>query len=295
MKIDLNGQLIEEGQAVVSVYDHGFLYGMGLFETFRTYGGRPFLLEWHLERLAAGCAELDMAFVPDPGGLRRRIARILEDSGLEDAYFRYTVTAGSGALGLPAEPYGQLTEVLYAKPLPPADPEVYRSGRGLQRLALPRSTPEGRTRLKSLHYMNNILAKQEMRKYPWARSAEGLFLDGQGRLCEGIVSNVFFVRKGAIHTPAPETGLLCGITRRFVLSLAGELGIPVHEGFYDWEDLQQADEAFLTNSIQEIVPVTVLWDGQGGQSGIGGGCIGPVTERLLLAYRQAAVGEQMKR
>ncbi|MCZ8523676.1 MULTISPECIES: aminotransferase class IV [Paenibacillus] len=288
MKIDLNGQLIEEEQAVVSVYDHGFLYGMGLFETFRTYGGRPFLLEWHMERLAAGCADLDMAFVPSLAGLRQRIGRVLEANGLDDAYFRYTVTAGSGALGLPAETYVQPAEVLYAKLLPPADPELYRRGRGLQLLALPRNTPEGRVRLKSLHYMNNILAKQEMKQYPWARGAEGLFLDGRGRLCEGIVSNVFFVRLGVLHTPSVDTGLLPGITRRFVLFLADKLGIPVVEGLYGWEELLEADEVFLTNSIQEIVPVTVLWDEQGRAVTVGGGRIGPMTLQLLEAYRQAS-------
>ncbi|MGF9917486.1 aminodeoxychorismate lyase [Paenibacillus ehimensis] len=291
MKIDLNGNVIEEQKAVVSVYDHGFLYGMGLFETFRTYGGRPFLLEWHLERLAAGCRELDICYVPDPNRLQFRIRRLLEANELTDAYFRFTVTAGTDILGLPAEPYKHPSEVLYVKPLPPVDSSVYVSGKPLQLLESRRNSPEGKIRHKSLHYMNNILAKQELRRYPWAGQAEGLLLDARGFLSEGIVSNVFFVRGGELHTPSAETGLLPGITRRYVMTAARETGLSVSEGLYKWEDLTGADEVFLTNSIQEIIPVTRLFDREGNGHAVGDGLAGPITGRLLSWYRNACSGE----
>ncbi|NEN85426.1 aminodeoxychorismate lyase [Paenibacillus elgii] len=285
MKIDLNGNVIEEQKAVVSVYDHGFLYGMGLFETFRTYGGRPFLLEWHLERLSAGCRELDIRYVPDPDGLQARIRRLLEANELEDAYFRFTVTAGPDMLGLPAEPYKHPTEILYVKSLPPIDWSVYTEGKPLQLLESRRNSPEGAIRHKSLHYMNNILAKQELRRYPWATQAEGLLLDAQGFLSEGIVSNLFFVRGGELHTPSTETGLLPGITRRYVMTVARETGLSVSEGLYRWEDLAGADEIFLTNSIQEIIPVTRLFDREGIAYTVGDGTAGLVTAKLLSRYR----------
>ncbi|WP_088834932.1 aminodeoxychorismate lyase [Paenibacillus tyrfis] len=290
MKIDLNGNVIEEQKAVVSVYDHGFLYGMGLFETFRTYGGRPFLLEWHLERLAAGCRELDIRYVPDSDGLQARIRRLLEANELEDAYFRFTVTAGTDMLGLPAEPYKHPTEILYVKSLPSIDSSVYTEGKPLQLLESRRNSPEGTIRHKSLHYMNNILAKQELRRYPWAAQAEGLLLDAQGFLSEGIVSNLFFMRGGALHTPSAETGLLPGITRRYVMTVARETGISVSEGLYRWEDLTGADEVFLTNSIQEIIPVTKLFDREGIAHTVGDGTAGPVTAKLLSRYRNSCSG-----
>lgn len=273
---------------MVSVYDHGFLYGMGLFETFRTYGGHPFLLEWHLERLASGCRELDIGYEPDLEAWKQRIARLLEVNQLADAYFRLTVTAGVDMLGLPAGSYEKPEEVLYAKPLPPMNPAVYHEGKALQLLQLRRSTPEGAVRLKSLHYMNNILAKKEMIRYPWADGAEGLFLDTGGRLCEGIVSNVFFVRFGVLHTPAVETGLLPGVTRRMVMAIAEREGVAVSEGLYDWADLLEADEAFVTNSIQELVPITTLFDETGAAQRVGLGTVGPMTQRLLQAYGEAA-------
>ncbi|SDJ90459.1 aminodeoxychorismate lyase [Paenibacillus naphthalenovorans] len=288
MIIDVNGECIEESQAVVSVYDHGFLYGLGLFETFRTYGGHPFLLEWHLERLASGCRELDIDYEPDLEAWSRRISRLLEVNQLPDAYFRLTVTAGMGALGLPSGTYEKPEEVLYVKPLPPVDPAVYHEGKALQLLRLRRNTPEGVVRLKSLHYMNNVLAKKEMKRYPWAAGAEGLFLDTRGRLCEGIVSNIFFVRHGGLYTPAVETGLLPGITRRFVMAAAQREGIDVSEGLYDWADLLEADEVFVTNSVQELVPVTTLFDETGAAHRVGLGIAGPITQQLLQVYRKAA-------
>ncbi|MEK8132990.1 aminotransferase class IV [Paenibacillus filicis] len=286
MIIDCNGTLIEEQQAVVSVYDHGFLYGMGLFETFRTYGGQAYLLDWHLERLLDGCASLGIRYTPDRAELERRFGALLGANGLRDAYFRLTVTAGVEALGLPGGDYEAPSDWIYMKALPAYDPIVFPESKALQRLSLRRNTPEGPVRLKSLHYMNNILAKHEMRAYPWATGAEGLFLDGAGDLCEGMVSNLFFVEGDRLLTPSVDTGLLPGITRRKVLALAEELQLEVREGRYGWERLVGAQEAFLTNSIQEIVPVTRLFDLDGTSYRLGTGEPGPLTERIQHGYRR---------
>jgi 4-amino-4-deoxychorismate lyase len=286
MKISINGQLVEDNQAVVSVYDHGFLYGIGLFETFRTYGGRPFLLDRHLKRLQQGCEELGIPFRPDLPQTERTIAALLRENGLADAYFRLSVSAGTEILGLPAGDYAAPTVILYVKELPPRNETVYRQGKALQLLKLRRNTPEGAVRFKSFHYMNNILAKRELQSYPWAGQAEGLFLTGMGCLAEGIVSNLFFVKNGKLHTPGLETGILPGITRDFVIELASRSGLPaVQQGCFTWEQLQDADESFITNSIQEIVPITTLFDVDGSRITVASGEPGPCTKQLMALYQ----------
>jgi len=250
---------------MISVLDHGFLYGLSLFETFRTYGGSPFLLSRHLTRLADGCRAvgIELPRGAELARVQRHVAELLQAQGLRDGYVRYTVTAGEAALGLPETAYMTPNVVVYAKPLPPAAPLAAR-GKALQLLRTRRNSPEGDVRLKSAHYMNNILAKRELGETPSARAthgapAEGLMLNTAGHLTEGIVSNVFFVKNGVCYTPAVDTGILPGITRGFVLELAQQAGIKAEEGYYSWEDLLEADEVFITNSIQEIVPIHTLY------------------------------------
>lgn len=286
--IGIGGGILPAAEAVVSVRDHGFLYGMGLFETMRTYGGKPFGLDRHLRRLSEGCRELGICYEPDEKALSSWLGRLMEANGLTEAYVRYTVTAGEEELGLPAGPYMSPGEVLYAKPLPVLPARLYTEGKDLQLLRLRRNTPEGEIRRKSLHYMNNILAKRELGTYPSAAyGAEGLMLEGGGFVSEGIVSNLFFVAGGKLYTPAVATGLLPGITREIVMELAHEAGIPCEEGWYGIERLRAADELFLTNSIQELVPVTGLFEGER-RSVIGKGVPGPVTLELLQKYRLQA-------
>jgi len=289
MKVGRDGQVVEAGEAVISVFDHGFLYGMGLFETFRTYGGRAYLLERHLERLAAGCGELGIRFEWTAPQVERWLAEVLAANGLAEGYVRLTVTAGEAGLGLPAGDYDAPHALLLVKPLPELPPSLYEQGKQLWRLALPRNTPEGEQRLKSLHYMNNILAKRELSASGAAPGAEGMMLTRDGWLAEGIVSNLFFCREGRLYTPSLDTGILPGVTRARVLALASALGMPAEEGKYTWAELLEADEVFLTNSIQELVPVTSLADADGVVK-VGGGRVGAWTGRLLAAYR-AETGE----
>lgn len=292
MQIAMNGTVCSAESAVISVYDHGFLYGMGLFETFRTYGGVPFLLMEHLERLAAGCRELAIQYEPDEERIRELIARLLSANGLRDAYFRLSISAGTDLLGLPGDRYDAPAEILYVKALPEPIPEAWDKGRGLQLLQTRRNTPEGEFRLKSFHYMNSILGKRELAAYPWAAGAEGLFLDDCGFVSEGTVSNLFFLQDGVLYTPSPETCLLQGVTRNWVIRAAMEAGMEVEEGFYPWEAVLEADEVFLTNSIQELVPVTRLFDPEGGSTIIGDGTAGRVTRQLAVLYAEASGKEE---
>ncbi|WP_091001866.1 aminotransferase class IV [Paenibacillus sp. OK003] len=285
----INGELVNMAAAVVPVTDHGFLYGLGLFETFRTYQGVPFLLERHLERMASGCRELGIPFTTTAAEVTDWIKNLLLANDLQDAYVRYTVSAGEAPLGLPSGDYVKPNHIVLAKALPEPSPSLYENGKMLQRLSTPRNTPEGEVRFKSLHYMNSILAKRELNGYgQHVQSAEGLQLTQDGYIAEGIVSNVFWVRQGVLYTPSLATGILPGITRAVVLELAVHQGIPCQEGLFPWEELIQADEIFLTGSVAELVPVTTLRDEDGTETVISSGHIGPVTEALLGMYRQKA-------
>ncbi|WP_068777637.1 aminodeoxychorismate lyase [Paenibacillus sp. FJAT-26967] len=285
MKIWFNGQIIEEELAVVSVYDHGFLYGMGLFETFRTYNGQPFLLQEHLDRMQEGCRELGIPLRSSVKDIQLRVYDLLKVNQLQDAYIRYTISAGVDVLGLPSgSSYKEPTEILYIKELPARLADNV-STRPLQFLQVRRNSPEGTLRRKSFHYMNNILAKRELMTYPWAAGAEGLFLTDDGHVAEGIVSNLFWIKGGICFTPSLETGILPGITRAYVMRLAEECGLQIIEGCFDRETLSGADEIFMTNSVQEIVAVDRLLDEHGHETRIGTGTPGRLTGRLAELYQ----------
>lgn len=210
----------------------------------------------------------------------------MDNNELKEAYIRYTITAGEDILGLPAGDYQEPNHLLYIKALPKVPDKLYSEGKELQLLSLRRNTPEGAVRFKSLHYMNNILAKRELRGYASAASgAEGLMLTAQDFIAEGIVSNIFFIQNNKLYTPDLSTGILPGITREMVMELASSAGISVEEGTYHWERLKTADEVFLTNSVQEIVPVTSLWHNDL-RCTIGNGRCGRITAILISLYRE---------
>ncbi|GGG87846.1 aminodeoxychorismate lyase [Paenibacillus radicis (ex Gao et al. 2016)] len=304
MKIGFNGAVKKAEEAVISIYDHGFLYGMGLFETFRTYGGRPYLLERHLQRLAEGCEQLGIRYTADQEALQLLLAELLRENELNEAYIRLTVSAGTGELGLQTGDYERPSELLLMKALPPVSEALYRSGKELRLLSTARNTPEGAVRLKSLHYMNNMIAKRELAASGAAANAEGLMLTADGKLAEGIVSNLFYAKNGKVYTPSVDTGILPGITRAKVMELALEAGFEVEEGHFRYGELLAADEVWMTNSIQELVPITSIsgcavhgYDHDSitaagksqpqevSQITVGDGAIGPITELLLQAYR----------
>jgi 4-amino-4-deoxychorismate lyase len=287
MRIGLNGAVHEAGEAVIPALDHGLLYGIGLFETFRTYGGAPFALARRLARLREGCGALGIRWTMTDAEVADWLARALEANGLRDAYVRLTVTAGDAGLGLTGGPYERPNTLLMVKPLPPLDERLYREGRELRVLRTPRGTPETPVRLKSLHYMTNVLAKRELAASGASAGAEGLMLTREGWLAEGVVSNLFFLKEGVVRTPAVETGILPGITRALTLELARSLGYRTEEGYYTIEDLLRADEVWLTGSVQELVPVTRITAADGTARTVGDALAGPVTRALHAAYRSA--------
>ncbi|RCX14941.1 4-amino-4-deoxychorismate lyase [Fontibacillus phaseoli] len=311
--IGVNGVPTPSGEAVISVMDHGFMYGMGLFETLRTYSGEPCLLDRHLTRLNEGCGILGIPYEADAKKMQTEIGELLALNGLSEAYIRLTVSAGEGPLGLTTEKYSKPAVILYAKPLPPVNPVLYTLGKQLWLLRTRRNTPESDVRLKSLHYMNNLLARRELAVYEaretaetsnlpvaqgaspslssYSLPAEGMLLTAEGHLAEGIASNLFFIEKGKLYTPEIGTGILPGITRAVVIELAAKCRLAMEEGKYTWDRLARAEEVFVTNSVQELVPVTLLAEPDGKRIGVGDGEIGRITRQLLYFYRES-VGRQ---
>jgi 4-amino-4-deoxychorismate lyase len=245
----MNGEFIPQEDAVVSIFDHGFMYGLGLFETFRVYDGHPFLLDDHLQRLNDGLKQLNMKKFFTREEVNEIIQRLLTMNGLVNAYIRFNVSAGSGAIGLQTAPYTNPTIIMYIKALPKAGALIEKNG---ELLSIPRNTPEGNSRLKSHHYLNNILAKREIGE---TIETEGIFLTKEGFLAEGITTNLFWIKNQSLYTPSLDTGILNGITRELVFILAKKHDLEVKEGLFYVKELQDAEEVFCTNSIQEIIPI----------------------------------------
>lgn len=249
MVLFLNGKFVKKEKAAISPFDHGYLYGLGVFETLRTYNGKPFLLEEHLERLNDGLNELGIDREFTPAETKPIIHELCRINGLPDSYIRMNVSAGIGDIGLQTALHEDPTVIIFQKPLPSLTPLQEKEAVILK---LRRNTPETGIRLKSHHFFNNAAAKREIGPDP---DKEGIFLTKEGYLAEGITSNLFWAKDGVLYTPALETGILNGITRKFILMLAGRSGIALKEGLFKESALHEADEMFFTNSIQEIVPV----------------------------------------
>ncbi|WP_134685383.1 aminodeoxychorismate lyase [Brevibacillus migulae] len=276
MLLYINGEIVSEENAVVSVMDHGFLYGVGLFETVRIYDGKLFLWKEHVARLMAGLSALHITHDWTADFLAEAVLHTVQANGLQDAYVRLNVTGGAEGVGLIAGPYTKPSLFIFVKPVAPIP--AHPSAKRLQTVSIPRQTPEGQRRYKSHNFLNNVLAKQEAGP---DLQVEGLLLTREGYVAEGVVSNVFWVRDHILYTPSTAAGILEGVTRGFVLTLARQLGIPWQEGLYPLDQLYGADEVFVTNSIQEIVPVSQI-DGNMLPT-----AYGAVTKRLREAYRDA--------
>ncbi|BAB03811.1 aminodeoxychorismate lyase [Halalkalibacterium halodurans] len=249
MYMYVNDKLVKEEEAIISPFDHGYMYGLGLFETFRLYEGHPFLLDDHFVRLEEGLRALAIDWTYNRSHVLHQLATLCNKNGVRNAYIRWNVSAGPGPIGLYTDTYKEPTVIIYMKSLPQGL-STRKTGTLLE---LRRNTPEGDRRLKSHHFLNNVLGKREVAKDP---QTEGIFLTEDGVLAEGLTSNVFWVKNGVVYTPSVDTGILNGITRQFVLTLCDKEGIPWREGRYPKEALLKADGAFITNSIQEIVTLT---------------------------------------
>jgi 4-amino-4-deoxychorismate lyase len=270
----LDGQPTEEASAKLPIMDHGLLYGVGAFETIRIYQGFPFLIDDHLARLERGLSRQRIRFPWQREEWLAQIEELLRLSGLQDASLRIMVTGGEEGLGLRASEYQQPHTLMFIRPLPFYDGEWFAKGKELEVVSIPRQPPGGAADIKSNNYLNSVLARQQVQRFP---EVEGLMLTPDGFLAEGIVSNLFFVRDGQLHTPSLDLGILDGVTRKWVIALAQSLGIEVQEGKYPLAALDEAEEIFITNSIQELVPIRI-WRGRHLEEH-------PITDALYGAHR----------
>jgi branched-chain amino acid aminotransferase len=276
VKVWIDGALFDERDARVSVFDRGFLYGDSVYEVLRTSGGRPVELDPHLVRLAASANGL-MLGVPAADTLRGAIENTLAAAGNDESYVRIVLTRGAGEIGLDVELATDPVTIVIVRPLAQPPAELYRTGAGLQIVGVQRTSPQAiDPAVKSGNYLNSILALAEARR---AGAYEALMCDAHGRVAEGSSSNVFAVRGGVATTPAPEVGLLRGITRERIIELARGAGIEVREGTVLPDDVRSADEVFITSSIRGVLPISHV-DG----ARVGDACPGPVTRALMECY-----------
>lgn len=278
MWVYLNNKFVPQEEAVVSVFDHGFLYGDGVYETLRAYRGRVFKLAEHLARLERSASRIQLHLPAGPERLTGLVREALRRNQLSDAYLRITASRGTGEIGLDPALCKAPTLVIIAKPFQPYPESIYAEGVSVIVASTRRNLPEALPpQVKSLNFLNNILAKMEATA---AGAHEALMLNHRGDITEGTTSNVFVVQEGRLRTPSVECGILDGITRELVLHLASELGIPSEETRLTVEDLMRAEECFLTNTTQEVLSVTRV-DGRM----VGDGRPGGITRRLHASFR----------
>jgi branched-chain amino acid aminotransferase len=277
MLIYLNDRFVKEEEALISVFDHGFLYGDGVYETIRSYGSRIFMRDQHLARLRRSADAIGLVIpIPEhkwPGLLHESMVRNNIGNAQQDAYLRITVSRGAGGIGLDPALCPTPTVVIMGKPLQSPSAEQYRIGVRLIVAKTRRNLPSALSpQIKATNFLNNILAKREAIA---TGAFDSILLNWESHLTECTVSNIFFVRAGRLCTPALACGLLDGITRDIVLSLAQEAQIPIDEGYFGVEAIHKADECFLTNTSMEVMPVTAV-DGYA----VGNGTAGPLTKQL---------------
>lgn len=272
----VDGDFCAEAAASVPVSDRGFLYGDAAFETLRTYSGVPFLLDRHLERLFNSCEELEISPRESLGEISEAVLRLVGELDADEAYLRVAVTRGSGYGPWPKKLPEHGRTVAVARPLEPFPEELYSRGLHLATSPLKRAEFSPLAAHKTASYLEAVLARGAAAE---AGADEALLLNSAGRVAELACANVFAVACGRLFTPTQEDGALPGVTRAFLLEMAGGLGIPVHTGPLVPEALSDADEAFATNSLIGICPVARLDGGR-----IGAEVPGPVTARLRAAY-----------
>jgi branched-chain amino acid aminotransferase len=279
MKIYLDGKFVDSDDAKVSVFDHGLLYGDGVFEGIRLYGGNVFRLEEHLERLEYSAKAIMLQLPLTRAQLSEATCETCRQNGLTDAYIRLVVTRGVGDLGLAPWLCPKPTVFIIASKISLYPKEHYDNGLAIVTVPTRRINPAALPpTIKSLNYMNNILGKIEAKQFG---ALEAIMLNDQGYVAECTADNVFIVHKGELITPGASQGALKGVTRSTIFDLAKELNVPIRENDMTRYDIWCADECFLTGSGAEVIPVVKL-DGRE----IGSGKPGPITQRVLAAFRK---------
>jgi branched-chain amino acid aminotransferase len=287
MKIYLDGQFVDSAEAKISVFDHGLLYGDGIFEGIRLYEGNVFRLDAHLDRLWCSAKAILLTIPISRREMVEAVCECCRQNGLRDGYIRLVVTRGVGDLGLAPWLCAKPSVFIIADKIALYPPEYYTSGLSIVTVPTRRVGPAALPPMvKSLNYLNNILAKIEARQ---AGALEAIMLNDAGFVAECTGDNVFIVCQGRLLTPAAQQGALKGITRETIVAVAQALSLPFEEHDLTRYDLWNADECFLTGTGAEVIPVVKL-DGRE----IGDGKPGPVTNRVLAEFRRRVLVEGTK-
>lgn len=274
----VNGTFVPKDEAKVSVYDHGYLYGDGIFEGIRVYDGRVFRLEDHLDRLFASARYLMLEIPLSRDALRSAILETVRRSGLRDAYIRPVISRGVGDLGLDPRKCKTASVVIIVDTIQLYPREAYERGLRAITATTRKIRPDALSpQAKTLNYLGNILARLEANQ---AGAEEAIMLNADGYVCECSADNLFLVRGGEVWTPPAYLGILQGVTRGAVMELARDLGIPAREQVFTPHDVYAAEECFLTGTGAEVAPVVEV-----DARPIGGGRPGPTTLRLVRAFR----------
>lgn len=283
MKVYIDGKILDKNDATISVLDHGLLYGDGLFEGIRIYGGRIFKLKEHLLRLYDGAKALSLKIPLTPEAMEQAVMETAAADSAENGYIRLVVTRGVGTLGLDPGRCPKPSIIIIVDTIQLYPAEYYNKGISVITSSIRKNTAGNvDDRIKSLNYLPNILATLEARK---AGCLEALMLTQEGYVSECTADNIFCVKGGTLHTPPAYAGVLEGITRRTVLELAESAGFPASQTMLTCYDLYTADECFLTGTGAEIIPVVEL-DGRP----IGAGTPGPVTQNLSALFKALVYG-----
>jgi branched-chain amino acid aminotransferase len=278
-KIYINGKYFDKQDAKISVYDHGFLYGDGVFEGIRVYNGKVFRLKEHIDRLYESARSIYLEIPMAREQMIQAVNDTVKVNEKKDGYIRLVVSRGAGSLGLDPRKTTDPQVIIIVDDITMYPKEMYEHGMDLVTAATIRAHPNSlNPNIKSMNYLNNIMAKVEGIQ---AGCVEALMLNFKGEIAECTGDNIFLVKGGALKTPPAEAGILVGITRNAIMDLAKSDGIPVHEIALTRHDLYTADECFLTGTAAEVIPV-VKCDGRP----IGTGKPGPITRKLLERFRQ---------
>ncbi|HEV2392647.1 MAG TPA: branched-chain-amino-acid transaminase [Verrucomicrobiae bacterium] len=277
MKIFIDGKYFNEADARVSVFDHGLLYGDGVFEGIRAYNGRVFQLNEHIDRLFASAKAILLGIPMSHAALMQAVIETCRRNKLRDGYIRLVVTRGCGTLGLNPNRCKNPSVIIIAGKIQLYPPELYEKGMAIVTVPTVRNLHSAlNPAIKSLNYLNNILAKIEANN---AGCEEALLLNAEGFVAECTADNIFIIKNGALLTPPLSAGALYGITRRIVLDIAEQSGLKIGEPNLTRYDLFNADECFLTGTGAEVLPIVKI-DGRP----IGPGKPGPITARLVAQY-----------
>lgn len=276
-KVSINGRLIPSNRAAISVFDRGYLYGEGVFESLRVYRGVPLFAELHLARLRDNCQRIGIRFTMSARAWQTMLHRIIRANRAVNAAVRVTVSVAGSAAVMPSATRLKTNVVAFIRPPIKRPPTLYRRGASVILIRSVVADPPAISTIKSTNYLSKLLARREVAA---AHADEGLLCTAQSHIVEGTFTNLFAVLGGVLTTPPVHSGLLPGITRKIVLLLASQLRIPCRERFITIHNLKRADELFLTGSTSAVLPIREV------RGVTRKTAPGPVTQRLAVAYQR---------